>query len=310
MTTEKLTLDSTRLAITSLIVVPNIIGNILVVWVILRIKTFQTLINLLLVHLAITDVSVGVFALVEAIFELTVQDRARINVNLCKLIINQHVVFLGVVSSYVTIVLVALLRYCFIVKPHKAIVFGRISKLYLFIPMIWTISFISLMPRFNADFSNNLGCTRIVAISKTSRISGGISIVARGILLPVITLAYTYRRMYTTLKEKLKTSSTKSAHKYGAMRSAKLLGFVIVAFIICTVPYHIYGFVVSVLGFHLSSNDFLEMLLFCVFILGSSVNPYLYWFHCKRFRKMTYKLLGMPHRVKPVAVCQAHDRQV
>lgn len=308
MATEKLTLDLTRLILTSLIVLPNIIGNVLVSYIILRIKTFRTLINMLLVHLAFTDIVVGVFAVVQPIFELTVQDRTKININLCKLIINQHVVFMGVVSSYTTIVLVALLRYYYITKPLQTIAFSRIRKLYIFIPMIWIISFILLSPRFYADFSNGLECARIVVISKISQISGGISIVARGFILPIVTLAYTYRKVYTALKEKLKTISTRSAYKYGAMRSARLLGLVIVAFIFCTAPYHMYGFLVSVVGLHrLSSSVFLEMILFCVFILGSSVNPYLYWFHCQRFRKMTYKLLAMSHRVQPVTFHQANN---
>lgn len=294
---EKLTL--TRLVLTLAIVIPNFIGNVLVCWVVSRIKAFHTLINFLLVHLAITDVIVGVFALLQAIFEFIVKDKSNINVHICKLITNQHVVFMGVVSSYTTIVIVAILRYYGITKPLRSMAFRRPNKMFMFVPMIWIISFISLAPRFNADFSNSFGCTRIVAISKTTQISGGISIVVRGIILPVVTLSYTYTIIYKALKKRMKTVSSKNTRQSAALRSANLLGFVIVAFIFCTVPYHLYGFVISVLGFHhISSDEYLEMLLFCIFILGSTVNPYLYWFHCKRFRQMTYKILPRLHRIR------------
>ncbi|KXJ18675.1 hypothetical protein AC249_AIPGENE25526 [Exaiptasia diaphana] len=53
------------------------------------------------------------------------------------------------------------------------------------------------------DFSNGLGCVKLVAISRTSKIAGGISIVVRGIILPVATLAYTYRKIYQALRQRL-----------------------------------------------------------------------------------------------------------
>lgn len=292
MDDEQDTLFLTRFLLTSLIVIPNFIGNILVCFVVLKLRAFHTLINFLLVHLAITDIFVGIFALLQAIFEFAIHDKSTINVHICKLITNQHVVMMGVGSSYTTIVIVSILRYYGITKPMKSMTFGT-QKLCYFIPFIWFISLVALSPRMYGDFSNGLGCVRLVAISKTSKIAGGISIVARGIILPVVTLTYTYRKIYSALRERLiEQPSGERSRRHGALKSANVLGLVIVAFIFCTVPYHLYGFVVSVLGFHHFSTNFLEMVLFCVFILGSSVNPYLYWFHCRRFRRMAYKMIN------------------
>ncbi|KAK3704669.1 hypothetical protein QZH41_006745 [Actinostola sp. cb2023] len=234
----------TRLVLTSIVVVPNFIGNALVCLVVLRYKTLRTLINFLLVHLAITDILVGIFAILKAVLDVAIQDKSVMNVHICKLISNQHVVTMGVASSYTTIIIVSVLRYYGITKSLKFMVFRRVDKLLYFIPIIWLISAVSLAPRIIADFSKP-GCAKIVAISKSSRISGGISIVVRGILFPVLTFAYTYKKIYNGLRKRFKGLRTSIRRQNIAKKSTRLLGFVMVAFVICTVPYRVYAFTIT-----------------------------------------------------------------
>lgn len=293
-----------KLVLTSVIVLPNFIGNILVCLVVLKNKFFQTYINFLLVHLAITDIFSGVFVLLEAVLDIAVEDRSSLNPILCKLIINQHFVYAGVIISYSTIIFISVLRYFFIAKPFKSMKFKNTKNLKYVIPLIWFVSLLSLAPRMYGDFSMP-GCRRLVALPITIRIAGGIVIVFRGILLPVTTLSVTYWKIKKALNARqiVINTTTASPRQQAALNSkkmtARLLGFIIFAFVFCSVPHYCYAGARSILSYHyLASRVYVDMLLFCIFIAGSSVNPFLYWFHCKRFRKAALKYLGI-NRIAP-----------
>jgi hypothetical protein len=252
--------------------------------------------------LSITDILVGVFALIEALFDVFVQDKLTINPTICKFVSNQHFVYMGVISSYTTIIYISFLRYFGISKPLKSLKYRNMRNLKYVIPLIWIISLVSVSPRFYADFSRP-GCAMLIAIPLTSKIAGGISIVFRGIVLPVTTLSYTYWKIRVALDvrhEGIEISSRQQAAVSTKKKAARVLGFVILAFVVCSVPHYMYAVARSILSFHhLASHVYVEMFLFCVFIAGSSVNPFLYWFHCRRFRQTAFKHLGRFRRIAP-----------
>ncbi|XP_031567534.1 neuromedin-U receptor 2-like [Actinia tenebrosa] len=297
-------LEVVKLVLTSAIVLPNFLGNFLVCLVVLRNRFFQTYINFLLVHLSVTDIFAGMFALLEAVLDITMEDKSFLHPILCKIVFNQHFVYIGVNSSYSTIIFISVVRYLFIAKPFKSVKFRSTKNLKYVIPVIWAVSLLSLSPRIYADFAMP-GCSKLVVLPMTSKIGGGISIVFRGILLPVTTLSYTYWKIKKALNARQNiicntiTSSRQQAALNSKKKTTRLLGFIIIAFVLCSVPHYCYAVARSIFSYHhLASHVYVDCLLFGIFIASSSVNPFLYWFHCKRFRKAALWYLGN-NRIAP-----------
>jgi hypothetical protein len=300
------TLNVLKLLLTTATVLPNFVGNTLVCLVVKKDKSYHTFVNFLLVHLSVTDIVVGIFGFVEVAIDVFVQDKPTSAV--CKLLINQNLVLIGTFSSLLTIVMISVHRYLGIVKPLKSMKYTNVDNLKFIVPLTWIFSIVAFSVRIHKSLSLP-GCKDFSISDKTNSI-GGVSFMGNligfvgGFLIPVAILGYLFWKINTALRNRHTTLRIGAAGQHAVSNSRKTttrrLGYVILAFCMSTLPFQIVTFLKAVFNFEESVwGGISDVLAYCIFIAGSSFNPFLYWFSNRRFRQRAAQILRKHHRVVP-----------
>lgn len=308
---EKYTfLKNFKFVLTILFVLPNFVGNTLVCLVVRKYKSYHTFVNFLLVHLALTDIFVGISGFVEVNIEVFVSDKSTINVVACKLFSNDTLVLLGAFTTELIIMMISVHKYLGIVKPLKSIKYGDVRYLKIIIPLTWVISLAGILPRLQKIFSLP-DCGELDRQYSFGGLNffGNVFGFVFGFLLPVGTLAWLLWKIARVLLKRWKPLKMNSSGKDLMMKSrrkaTRRLGYVILVFCLSVLPYHI----VALLNVVLSLEDSIwglvaKELSECIFIAGSSINPFLYWISNQQFRRSVQLLCCKSNRVVPMGMNQ------
>lgn len=283
MTENDANLKILKFVLITVLVLPNFVGNTLVCLVVKKDKSYHTFINFLLVHLAVTDIFVGISGFVEVCIEVFVPDKSTISTIACKLFSNNNLVLLGAFTSALIIIMISVHRYLGIVKPLRSIKYGDVHHLKFVIPLTWAISLAGMFPRLQKSFSGN-ECVE----PNTRYAIGGVNFLGNflgfvfGFLLPVGILCYLVWKIARVLQKRWKPLQMNSAGKYSMLKSQnkaiRRLGFVILVFCISVLPFQIVSLLKGILNIEESIwVELAEVISECILIAGSSINPFLYW---------------------------------
>lgn len=302
-----------KFVLTIVLVLPNFVGNTLVCLVVKKDKSYHTFVNFLLVHLAVTDIFVGISGFIEVLIEVFVPDKSTINTVFCKLFSNDTLVLLGAFTTALNIIMIAVHKYLGIVKPLRSMQYGDVRHLKFVIPLTWVISLTSLIPRLRKTFSSP-GCGELDSRNPVGNVNflGNVLGFLLGFVIPVGILGYLVWKIARVLQKRWKPLKMNSSGKDSMMKSRRKvirrLGYVIVVFCLSVLPYQIVFLVNGVLNLEESIWSGIAIdLSECVFIAGSSINPFLYWISNQKFRRTVLKLWGKSNRVTPMGMRQQNS---
>ncbi|EDO39016.1 predicted protein, partial [Nematostella vectensis] len=269
----------------SLIMAPiNITGNLVVCLIVFKGKTMKTFTNLLLVNLALADMSFGILQLIElAIFQVTEVFDANV---FCKSTAYSTHVVCGV--SIVTLTIIAYERYQAVARPFRTrLKTTTIKKAVAKLIIIWLTSLISMSPvlyfqwgKAGSDGDPVCGSQQMHHVYPNRIFYFWEAIVF--LALPNLIIIYCYSRVIFALWFSKAVCVSSTASFKSRRKLAKVLLFITLIFIVCWVAvciehmFYIFGASVS--------KEFNIMTFFMIHF-NSSVNPFVYSLHSSKFRK-------------------------
>ncbi|NWI88836.1 MTLR protein, partial [Pitta sordida] len=293
----------------------GVAGNVLTVLVICSTRDMRTTTNLYLGSMAVSDLLI----LLGLPFDLYRLWRSRpwiFGQLLCRLSD-----YLGEGCTYCTILHITALtveRYLAICFPLKARVVVTKRRVKGVIGVLWTFAFLSASPFFflvgveqpdnHTDFSRE--CKPTSQAMESGLLAIMLWVTTCYFVLPVTCLSV----LYSFIGRELWRSNTRlrgpssDLREKGHRQTVKILAVVVLAFVICWLPFHI-GRIIFI-----NSRDS-RMMMFSqyfnifarqLFYLSASINPVLYNLISKKYRAAAYKLL-LPHRAAERAFTVTKD---
>ncbi|KAK2903388.1 hypothetical protein Q8A67_008101 [Cirrhinus molitorella] len=276
----------------------GLIGNITVLWVLLKIMHVKNMTNLCLLNLALSDL---LMVLSLPFWGLYVQGHyLKANV-ICKAMAGTYQV--GFYSGILFVTLMSMDRYLVIV--HAVAVLGAKMLRYGIIVsfIIWIVSICAALPEaiFAAMVTedNITSCQRVYPFGSAQKWklfrNFGENAVGLFISLPII--AYCYIRVLMVVKK------TKNSKKE---RAIKLILSIVIVFVVFWVPYNVVVFLKTLQEFGFLSDckayghvNMAMDLTETIALTHCCVNPVIYAFVGEKFRKcLAMKTYGLLRRVK------------
>ena len=283
----------------SILIAINLVGNTMVILVVLLNKSMQRPINYLLVNLATSDMTVGIFASIQFLVEPTISDaEPSTAVFLCKFVTGGTLGWVGAVCSIFNLVGLAIERYYAVIVHHRHR--GKLTnnKLRVFIFVSWTLAVIWASPGFF-----------ITSYLKESRTCGhqwpkeiyakiytvGWSFVAGIIPIGIMGSLYykiIYRLWFT--KDNATEATQKALLRY-RRRVTKMVIAVTIIYVLCWGPELMIYFLGFLGVFTLEAVH--HGVAFALVVFNSGVNPVVYSFQSSQFRTHLLSLIRCRRRV-------------
>ena len=233
----------------SLIVLPGVVGNAIVITIVRRTPSMHTTTNYLLLNLAVAD-------LLTLMLCPGLYDFALTNVNLngltgdliCKLFVGNAVVPITINVAVLTVCTIAVERYLALLKPFHSNLRIREDQAKYVIAVLWLLALLSCIPDIQAntyDISSSIyPCKRPWSLDEYFLHKPFIifTIVCFGLTSSAILFICYFeiiRGLYFT-KTICSESTVTETERRAKKQLARLLIWLAVAFSICSLPFHIY----------------------------------------------------------------------
>ena len=284
----------------SVLLTTDLVGNTLVILIILNNRSMKTAMNYLLLNLAVADMMVGVFFAPKVLFLSTfTHPTGTAGDVLCKLITEPTIAWLASLASAFSIVLVAVERYSAIVHPYS--IRHRITKrkLKVLVPACWVVATVVLLPSFYAShYDDDSKLCIVTFLERWQHVSYSFLWLIVAYIVPVGVMLVLYARVIYSLWFKKNSSNASRLvviNKRKRITKAMItVGFV---YIVCCLPTPILYLIQSFDPYMISKDDPHFKIAFCFRVLNYSVNPLIYTFQSKEFRKYLKKLMCCNQRV-------------
>ena len=287
----------------SIILLPNLVGNSLVVFVILRSPAMKSPMNYLLMNLAASDLLVGVAMIPRLLLKDVISPPPGTTGDVvCKIVTSGNVGWLGAISSILALSLIAIERYYAIAKPFRIRRRLTTRRLRTVIPITWAAAAVFCSPYFvTSKFDENLAkCTRNWPATWVLPAYDVLWLVAVGVL-PTTLMAALYARVgYILWSDKNKEGEvTLQAIKRHRKKVTITMLVLSVAYAVCWLP----ELILHVVSNAVTGGEFLvdqwpHTVTTSLAVLNSSVNPIVYAFRFERFKREFRKI---------VCCCQAFN---
>ena len=273
----------------STLVLINAFGNSLVIVIIKRSRSRNAM-NFLLLNLAVADLMVGVSMAPVFIFERSfTHPPGMIGHFLCKFVTSGIFTWVGALCSIFSLVLIAVERYFAIMKPlslrHKL----SIAKLRLFVPACWVVSVAFNVPQFTAEYFDE---TLQTCLQQLPPYYSVLWLVLSAIL-PGGFMTVLYSRVIYQLW--FKTSDRKNVTLQAVRRSRKKVTKTMLTlsavYILCWFPDGIIYVLANYMPSQFPYRGAAHIASIFLAVLNSSVNPIVYAFQFKEFRRELGKLM-------------------
>ncbi|CAG0879121.1 unnamed protein product [Darwinula stevensoni] len=286
-------------------------GNLIVIWIVLAHRRMRTVTNYFIVNLAVADTIVSTLNVIFS-FVYMLNSHWPFGWTYCK--ICQFVAVLSVAGSVFTLVAIALDRFTAIMKPLKPRM-GRKATLGVIV-LIWTMASIVSLPMFIFATTTTLhyqnGDMRVLcytvwpdgasAPSYHEYIYNVVFMVVT-YFLPIAVMIYTYSRVGMELwgSQAIGEATQRQNETIHSKRKVvKMMIFIVLAFAICWLPYHVYFIVISV-DPGINDLPYIQELYLAIYWLAMSnsmYNPMIYCWRNQRFRrgfKIVFRFLPCVH---------------
>lgn len=292
----------------ALLVTVNLVGNSMVCLVVLRNRSMRNAMNYLLVSLACADMMVAIFIAPQYIFLHTYNHPQGLSGDyLCKFLTGGNLMWTGGVVSLVSLIAIAFERYFAVLYPHDEK--RRISKtkLKFIIPTCWVFAFIWNFPLFLLlkydeviDFCYEDWPSSPVWYMNAYSL-GWLIVIG---IIPLTIMASLYSRVVINLwvRTSQPVELTQRAVIKSRKRVTKMVLIVTVVCAVCWLP----NLIVYVLDFYGmdSHGGIVHTTTVVLVTLNSAVNPIVYCFQSKRFRRCVKALLFSPCSLRRTAIIE------
>ncbi|XP_031566403.1 pyroglutamylated RF-amide peptide receptor-like [Actinia tenebrosa] len=279
----------------SILVLTDIIGNSLVIKIILTNKSLRSPMIYLLLNLAVADLMVGVFFSPLYIFsQFFSHPDGIVGTVVCKLLTGGYFAWIGGACSAATLVAISFERYFAVMHPYskKYKLNGR--KVKQVIAGCWTSAFVIIIPCFLAldyDKETHL-CMQIWSKKWFGSAYSTLCFIYFGVIPITIMLVLYSRVIYTLWFKQNQEQGTQLAVLKSRKRVTKVVVIVSVIFAACWLPdsiiYLLYHYT------DIEYNYSVDVPSICGIILvtcNSSINPFIYTFQSKVFRRHLIELV-------------------
>ena len=275
------------------IIVSGCVGNLLVIYVIVSRRKLQTVTNLLLMSLAISDVSFllvcgGFSALHYILSEWPLGDV------LCRII--QYLLYVTCYVTVYTLIIVSAVRFLLVVCREKAKVYCSKRNVTLLICATWLVFLLAKIPILvvHSEKTNaQTGRTECIIIGKNDGRKLFASFFVFAYALPLLVICILYLLILRHIRSKSHNSSangaTSTCSNHQQLRNrhvTKCVVIVVLTFAVCWLPLHIHLLVAyysRVPETNLVYNA--SLILFqALSFLNSALNPLIYNYFSKDFR--------------------------
>ena len=276
----------------SILTLINVVGNSLVILVIIRNRSMKTPLNYLVLHLAVADLTGGVFVAPSVMLAPTTTYPPGLTGEvLCRLFTSAYIGWAALFSSVFTLVFIAFDRYYAIVKPLHIRHRITIEKLKIFIPACWIISAVLAFPEiFVWEFDKRELFCRLNRQTPMMKVfyTYGLFVFR---LCPATIMLVLYSRVIRRLWfEKDANSVTLQAVRRSRTKITKTMLMLSTIYVICWFPDAVRHVLEEYFPSHVSISSSLSNMFHCVVLLNSTVNPSIYGFQFGNFRRELMKM--------------------
>ena len=279
----------------AIIIVIGTVGNFLVIIVIIVDHKMKNLTNILLLNLALADIT---FLLTCVSFKAYKFASLVTNFNdaTCKLVAYSE--YVTVYVTVYTLMAVAFLRYCTVVKSQSTMRFRTKKNIITLAILIWVIMLVLNIPimfghRLNS-YTSQKGVMKYCGIVSNLTKLIFISFFLCGYIIPLLIISLLYLFIVHHLKqhEHAQNSVDKSIRQQRNTKALKVIAIVVIVFGISWLPLHVH-YLVAAFGSTPGGKfyEVLRILWYCMAYANSLANPFIYTFASSDFRASLKKLL-------------------
>ncbi|XP_075706893.1 S-geranylgeranyl-glutathione receptor P2RY8 [Rhinoderma darwinii] len=282
-------------AVYSFVTVISIPGNLISLWILIFHSKPMTSSVILMINLSITDLALAM------LLPFQIHYHAQGNnwifgKELCNVVTIMF--YVNMYCTILTIMLISMERYVGVVHPMKSSMWRRKRYAIGAILLIWLLLLIALLPMESTDLTyevKHLNITTCFDVLKWSMLPNVLSWAAFIIglflfffLIPSLITVLCYVRIIRKLIQTSKRHGTRHER-----RSIYLALFVLIVFITCFAPNNLILLLHTIVRLFYNKSYYhvykLSLTLSC---LSSCVDPFLYYFACKEFRRKALELLN------------------
>ncbi|XP_068126058.1 P2Y purinoceptor 8 [Hyperolius riggenbachi] len=272
----------------SLVFIISIPGNLISLWILIFHSKPITSSIILMINLSITDLALAMFLPFQIIYHIKRNDWI-FGKGLCNAVTIMF--YANMYCTILTIMLISVERYLGIIHPMKSSTWRRKRYAGAAIFIIWVLLLVAFYPMESTDLTyevKQLNITTCFDVLKWTMLPNLLSwagfilgLFVCFFLIPSIVTVLCYVRIIRKLIQ------TSNRHGTGQeRRSINLAIFVLIVFITCFAPNNFILFVHTIVRLFFEKSYYhaykLSLTLSC---LSSCLDPFLYYFACKDFRK-------------------------
>ena len=282
-------------AVFSVLVLPNVVGNSLVVFVILRSPAMKSPMNYLLLNLAASDLLVGVGMFPNIILSDVVDyPRGSAGNFLCKVVLSANFAWVGATASACSLVFISIERYHVIMKPLDIRYRITNKKLRLFVLISWVTAVVFCSPLFFVKRLDEDGlCTTTWPDAWYKHAYYCLWLLV-GAVLPCATMAALYARVIRFLWSRDGGDSgdvTSQAVRRSRKKVTVTMLALSVVYAVCWFPDLVMHVVSNAAPEQFSLDHPVHTVAICLVVVNSSVNPVVYAFRFEQFKRELIKIV-------------------
>ncbi|XP_031567349.1 neuropeptide FF receptor 2-like [Actinia tenebrosa] len=290
-------LSPTDIAIMSFfifLIVVDIVGNILLVYIIISTPKQQRQVrDIIVLNMSVADIMVGVFFFPRHVLRHAFTYPYGVTGDwLCKFVTGGNFSWVGSTASSFSVIVLAFERYFAVIYPFKQRF--TLKKVKMTVIVCWLYAVIFMSPLFFVVVYSKAGNSCIEHWTKESEASAFSTLTLIFLLIiPVALMAFLYGRVIRKLWFG-KSQSTVRPAQHSVIKSrktvTKMLLIVTVVYIICWSSDLI---IYMLLASSWNSKDPKYSLPEALVLLNSAVNPIIFIVYSQRFRKQLMRILGL-----------------
>ena len=271
----------------AILIITGTFGNVLVMFVIITNKTMLTCTNIMLMNLAVADISFLVICVPFQAHKF-VSSSWEFNDLTCKLV--QYLLYVTCYVTIWTLVIIAIIRYFTVVWKTSMDTQKRNSKM---VPrticlciMLWIANLCLHIPTLLSHSVKTGGTYYYCGITDWSLKPIIISFFIFAYALPLLIITLLYLRIIYYLK-----GVQLPSHRRHIVRTVRIISLVVVFFAISWLPYHIHALVLLKKAFQWDYYQLFRVVWYIMAYGNSVVNPVIYNFTSAEFRSAFQKAL-------------------
>lgn len=291
-----------------IITLTGICGNSLVLYLVLAKRVERSTFSLLLANLSFADLVADI-----SLYPYVFIDLRGFNVNefqgsvLCNFTIGLTIFFTCTAVSLFTLTTISINRCISINHPLRFEWQQSRQCVLYFIPFTWLIGIITLTPNFiSFSYKKDLGICRRQWPQGINGSLYSLLTAFFGLIVPIMVLILTFFSTLKSLRVRVYNSTTLPALRNSRRKTIRLLGWLILVFSICWVPFFCYWFLSRATDIFDNGyeGDFQRMRVIRLTILFASMNtaidPIMYALFSEQYRGALRRLVRSNAAVAPM----------